>query len=186
MSVDVKKLREFAVGQIAHGFLDVVCQPAQEVIDLLDRLETAEKERDALRESMERQGRAAVSGMNAAKQNAAEMERNAIRLHAESSPAALASERAANAILTEEADALRKDAERYRWLKECKGNSVVIVEIMGMGDDDQQVLTDGCADAAIDAEMLLDAGAETTSEPAPHGVVAGVQGGAGMAQEGGK
>lgn len=85
---------------------------ASSSLALVQRAETAERERDELRLAMDKQGRAAIFGMNAAKQNAAEMERNAIRLHAESSPDALASERAANAILTEEADELRKDALR--------------------------------------------------------------------------
>jgi hypothetical protein len=53
--------------------------------------------------------------------------------------------------LSLESQRLRVDAERYRHLRECNGGSLIIVHITGMGDDDQTVLTEGDADAAIDA-----------------------------------
>jgi hypothetical protein len=46
-----------------------------------------------------------------------------------------------------------RDAKRYRQLRECNSGSLVIVQITGMGEDDQVVLTEGDADAAIDAEI---------------------------------
>lgn len=49
-----------------------------------------------------------------------------------------------------------RDAERYRHLRECNSGSLVIVQIIGTGDDDQIVLTEEDADAAIDAAMESD------------------------------
>ena len=59
----------------------------------------------------------------------------------------LASEREANAILTAELEALRKDAERYRWLRSRIPGSTY--RIMGV------IYSEGGAgvDAAIDAAM---------------------------------
>lgn len=58
--------------------------------------------------------RAALAGMDAAKSVSAIQLQEAQRARAESSPEALAAERAANAILTDENEQLRADAERYR------------------------------------------------------------------------
>jgi hypothetical protein len=48
---------------------------------------------------------------------------------------------------------LRADALRYRHLRECNSGSLVIVQIIGMGDEDQIVLTELDADSAIDAAL---------------------------------
>lgn len=188
-----RQVVEFASGNRDLADLDLlaIAGGAALLLPLIDRLESAERraedaekecaeqarvlgmgaERElALRAAMERQGRAAVSGMNAAKQNAAEMERNAIRLHAESSPVALASERAANAILTEEADALRKDAARYRFMR-SEGLDTTAAKV-------ERIATTAQFDAAIDLEMSRDAGAETANRNAGNGEDAGVEGGA--------
>ena len=58
--------------------------------------------------------------------------------------------------------AVAKDAERYRHLRECNSGSLVIVQIIGTGDDDQVVLTESDADAAIDAAIA--ASADKTGE----------------------
>lgn len=71
-----------------------------------------------LREAMKLQANAARMGMDAAKTGGAIMLELAEQARAESSPDALASERAMNAMLTEENEALREDAERYRKLAE--------------------------------------------------------------------
>lgn len=78
-----------------------------------------------LEAELERVKRAAINGMNAATAHGHGLVEQAARLRAESNPDALESERAANAMLTEqlqqaeaERDALRADAERYRWLRE--------------------------------------------------------------------
>jgi hypothetical protein len=46
-----------------------------------------------------------------------------------------------------------RDATRYRHLRDCNSGSLVIVHIAGMGDDEQIVLTEADADAAIDAAL---------------------------------
>jgi hypothetical protein len=50
-------------------------------------------------------------------------------------------------------ESLRKDAERYCYLRDCNSGSIVIIQITGMGDDDQIVLTEADADFAIDAAL---------------------------------
>ena len=51
-----------------------------------------------------------------------------------------------------------KDAKRYRHARDCNSGSIVIVQILGMGDDDQVVLTEDDADAAIDAAIEREQG----------------------------
>lgn len=76
--------------------------------------------------------------------------------------AALQSDIESQIQLTREAMELaagyRKDAERYRHLRECNSGSLVIVQIIGTGDDDQVVLTEGDADTAIDAALAPEEG----------------------------
>lgn len=45
----------------------------------------------------------------------------------------------------------REEAERYRHLRACNSSSLMIVQLTGPGEDDQFVLTESDADAAIDA-----------------------------------
>ncbi|WP_244792733.1 MULTISPECIES: hypothetical protein [Caballeronia] len=47
----------------------------------------------------------------------------------------------------------RIDAERYRHLRDCNGGSLIVVQLTGIGEDDQIVLTEKDADAAIDAAI---------------------------------
>ena len=84
-------------------------------------LSDAQKRIAELEYLLARQAKAAQQGMNAAKASAYAMEQNASRLYAECSPAALESEREANARLTElvtqleqERDALAVYVERLR------------------------------------------------------------------------
>lgn len=56
-----------------------------------------------------------------------------------------------NAELKAEVQALRKDAERYRHLRECNSGSLCITELTL--DDGDQVLVEAEADQAIDAAM---------------------------------
>lgn len=65
---------------------------------------------------------------------------------AESSPEVLASERAINAMLTEENEELREDAERYRWL--CNGNGYFLEEEQLCGHFNQKSEADEAIDAA--------------------------------------
>ncbi|MBP0589315.1 hypothetical protein J8I87_06195 [Paraburkholderia sp. LEh10] len=60
--------------------------------------------------------------------------------------------------------AMAKDAERYHHLRECNSGSLVIVQIMGTGDDDQVVLTESDADAAIDAAIAASEEQESSHE----------------------
>ena len=76
---------------------------------------------DIHEEILEKQSKAAIAGIDAAKLAASKMEREAKRLYAECNPAALESERKANAILTEriaeleqERDAMEKRALAYK------------------------------------------------------------------------
>lgn len=66
-----------------------------------DKLEAAELRIAELEQSLKRQAKAAISGMDAAKAVASSNLEHATRLRAESSPETLESERAANALLTE-------------------------------------------------------------------------------------
>jgi hypothetical protein len=52
-----------------------------------------------------------------------------------------------------EANKNAQDAARYRHLRECNSGSLVIVQIIGTGEDDQIVLTEEHADEAIDAAL---------------------------------
>ncbi|MBB3004387.1 hypothetical protein FHX57_006769 [Paraburkholderia tropica] len=70
-----------------------------------------------LRETTRLQANAARTGMDAAKRAATILYAEADKARAESSPDVLASERAMNAMLTEENEVLRIDADRYRRLK---------------------------------------------------------------------
>jgi hypothetical protein len=85
----------------------------------------------ALRETIKRQASAARMGMDAAKAGGAIMLELATQARAESSPDVLASERAMNAVLTEENEALRQElgawqsrfpAHVYRPQDECVAN----------------------------------------------------------------
>ncbi|GJH04994.1 hypothetical protein [Paraburkholderia terrae] len=51
----------------------------------------------------------------------------------------------------------RRYAERYRHLRDCNSGSLMIVQIIGTGDDDQVVLTEEDADFAIDAAIAASA-----------------------------
>lgn len=71
-----------------------------------------------LKNALARQAKAAISGMDAAKAAASSNLEHAKRLHAESSPEALESERAANAVLTELVAKLEHERDAYRTAEE--------------------------------------------------------------------
>ncbi|MGP9796150.1 hypothetical protein ACT3UJ_02145 [Halomonas sp. 86] len=79
-----------------------------------DKLEAAELRIAELEQSLERQAKAAISGMDAAKAVASSNLEHATRLHSECSPEALESERAANALLTERVAEL-EEREQSLW-----------------------------------------------------------------------
>jgi hypothetical protein len=70
-----------------------------------------------MNETLRRQAAAATMGMDAAKRTSTFQLELAEQARAESSPEALASERAANAILTEENARLQVEADRYRFIR---------------------------------------------------------------------
>jgi hypothetical protein len=70
----------------------------------------------ALRDAVKKQAHAAIAGMDSAKRTSTIQLQLAEQARAESSPEMLASERAMNAMLTEENEALREDAERWQSL----------------------------------------------------------------------
>ena len=99
--------------------LSVAVALCSEAADALDALvaETATQAQEIarLREAIRLQGRAAISGMDAAKAISGHQLETAAKLRAESRPEAIESEREMNAILTAENDALRArlaDAEQ--------------------------------------------------------------------------
>lgn len=69
---------------------------------------------DKHQEIIDRQAKAAKMGMDAAKKSAAIMERNAKQMRAESSPEAIESERAANAMLTDRVEELETMVKVFR------------------------------------------------------------------------
>ena len=79
---------------------------------------------DKHQEIIDRQARAAKLGMDAAKKGALIMEQNARKMLAESSPEALESERAANAVLTDRAEELETALREARANMEDWGNYV--------------------------------------------------------------
>jgi hypothetical protein len=89
--------------------------------DALDREAVLQAQIRALQDELEATRRAARAGMDAATSASSIRLEEAARLRAESSPEALASERAANAILTDENDRLRAavDAARIAALDEA-------------------------------------------------------------------
>lgn len=117
-----------------------------------------------LNNALTRQANAATLGMNAAKAVASSELEQAKRLHAESSPAALESEREANAVLTERGAELEAHVERLReaasiprldsWMR--------ILEII----DDAPATSLARRDVLKQAEALEEAAADTV--PAMH------------------
>lgn len=79
-------------------------------------LKTAQDAIEQLQFTIARQARAAKMGMDAAKSSAQAMLTEANRARAESSPDALASERAANAALTDQIERLQRELEEARRL----------------------------------------------------------------------
>jgi hypothetical protein len=117
---------------------DPVCWCCKLVIDGNERMKrdgeltshaTAEQCAYRLREKvseLERaiklQGNAAISGMNAAKAISSHQLDMARKLHAESSPASLESERAMNASLTAEVERLETEVANLRQSRETRDN----------------------------------------------------------------
>lgn len=83
-------------------------------------LQTAMEEIERLNETIRLQANAARTGMDAAKRQATILYAESHKARAESSPDVLASERQANAMLTEENERLREDAERMDYLERHK------------------------------------------------------------------
>jgi chromosome segregation ATPase len=79
---------------------------------LTARLAETERERDEARASLKRVQAAAITGMNASKAVSSAQLAEAARLHADSSPEAVASQREANELLTNENDELRAEVAR--------------------------------------------------------------------------
>lgn len=96
--------------------VDCNCQRCQDIRALLSHVYELAKQRAIdveeirrLNEALKRQGAAALQGMTAAKAISSHQLETARRLHAESSPDALESERQMNAQLTEENGRLRAE-----------------------------------------------------------------------------
>lgn len=81
----------------------------EEAMSQAQRIKELERELEKMREVIARQAKAAKIGMDAAKSSAQATLTAAQKAQAESSPEALASERAANAALTEEVERLRAE-----------------------------------------------------------------------------
>lgn len=100
---------------------------------------------DKHQEIIDRQAKAAKMGMDAAKKSAAIMEGNAKQMRAESSPEALESERAANAMLTDRVEELETMVKVFRG---CIETGLIpesmspcyqkIVSLVGRNADDQK------------------------------------------------
>ena len=100
---------------------------------------------DKHQEIIDRQAKAAKMGMDAAKKSAEIMERNAKKMRAESSPEALESERAANAMLTDRVEELETMVKVFRG---CIETGLIpesmspcyqkIVSLVGRNADDQK------------------------------------------------
>jgi hypothetical protein len=87
---------------------------------LFSEYEKVVAECERLRETIKRQASAARAGMHAATRASSIRLELAEQSRAESSPEVLVSERAMNAMLTEENEALRADAERMEYLEAHK------------------------------------------------------------------
>lgn len=74
-----------------------------------------------------------------------------------------------NAACARPAEEVQRDAERYQYLRECNSGSLVIVHIMGMGDEDQVVLTEADADSAIDAALAASKAKTAPNHTKPKG-----------------
>lgn len=81
----------------------------QTVLELIEEIEDLRRQVKSLESAIAKQAKAAISGMDAAKAHAGSMLAAAEKARAESSPDALASERAANAALTEEVEQLQAE-----------------------------------------------------------------------------
>jgi len=96
---------------------------------------------DKHQEIIDRQARSAKTGMDAAKKGASVMEQSARNMLAESNPAALESERAANAVLTDRVEALETMVKVFRGCVETgqlpeQGSPChqKIIELVGEGE----------------------------------------------------
>lgn len=78
------------------------------IIELCDSYDELVRENTKLKDAIKIQGKAAISGMDAAIYHGSKMFSEALQLKQESSPDALESERAANAVLTDRIDDLER------------------------------------------------------------------------------
>jgi hypothetical protein len=116
MQVNRKDLKETAYSAWNVALILVGERHAKhDLVDLVGYLMHANMR---LNETLRKQAAAAHAGMDAAKRASTIQLELAEQARAESSPEALASERAANSILTEENAALAADAGRYRFLRD--------------------------------------------------------------------
>lgn len=103
--------------------------------------EQAEAYAKAVRdEALARQATVAYRAIDNAKALASTLHAEAQRLNAESNPDALASERQANAILTDEVESLRKDTERLEFmLRHTQGDALryAVGELTDTADIDE-------------------------------------------------
>lgn len=94
------------------------------LLDAADRLAEVEAENSKLKASLERQGKAALAGMDAAKAGASLMLEQARKLSAESRPEVVESERDANALLTAEVERLESELAELRTLYDVASERV--------------------------------------------------------------
>lgn len=106
---------EALCGNVAESAVELQEQQARRMADIdalnnILRAEKADAELAALRAELQKVRSAAISGMDAATQHGRGLVQQAAKLRAESNPDALESERAANAMLTEQLQ--KAEAER--------------------------------------------------------------------------
>lgn len=80
--------------------------------DVVERVAALKEENEKLQQTLERQTRSYMAGLQAAKSVSANRLQEAARLRAESSPEVVSSEREANSLLTEENEKLREDIKK--------------------------------------------------------------------------
>ena len=104
--------------QLSEASVIMEGTPHPELAEVLrigsNEIERLQLDNDKLRKAIELQGRAAITGMNAAKEISSHQLAAAQKLNAESKPEVIESERAANAILTARVEELERALHQIR------------------------------------------------------------------------
>jgi hypothetical protein len=108
-SIIDKISKKFEDEEWASGVINSAFVSKNDWLKVLVHIENKDLEIENLKMCLEKQGKSALMGMDAAKKSASIMLKNAEKLFIESSPELIESERAANEVLTNRVDTLETE-----------------------------------------------------------------------------